>query len=120
VLDISYVVRAKERSLDREDIVEGGSLETIRQMVASGVGVTVLPSTSIGAGGAGDPIRILPFSRPAPTRRVGLAWRRSFRGRRRLRRCARRSPRLQSFAGRKDRMTRVHATPADRAFDGLR
>ena len=59
--------------------VEGGSLETIRQMVAGGVGVTVLPATSTAAGsGAGDLIRILPFARPAPTRRVGLAWRRSF------------------------------------------
>jgi LysR family hydrogen peroxide-inducible transcriptional activator len=77
VLDICNVMRAKERS-SLARTVEGGSLETIRQMVASGVGVTVLPSTSIGAGGTGDLIRILPFSRPAPTRRVGLAWRRSF------------------------------------------
>ena len=77
VLDICNVVRAKERS-SLAKTVEGGSLETIRQMVASGVGVTVLPSTSIGAGGTGDLIRILPFARPAPTRRVGLAWRRSF------------------------------------------
>jgi LysR family hydrogen peroxide-inducible transcriptional activator len=77
VLDICHVVRAKERSpLART--VEGGSLETIRQMVAGGVGVTVLPSTSVGAGGTGDLIRILPFARPAPTRRVGLAWRKSF------------------------------------------
>jgi LysR family hydrogen peroxide-inducible transcriptional activator len=77
VLDICNVMRAKERS-SLARTVEGGSLETIRQMVASGVGVTVLPSTSIGAGGTGDLIRIVPFSRPAPTRRVGLAWRRSF------------------------------------------
>ena len=59
--------------------VEGGSLETIRQMVAGGVGITVLPSTSIGAGGMqSDLIRILPFARPTPERRVALAWRRSF------------------------------------------
>jgi LysR family hydrogen peroxide-inducible transcriptional activator len=48
-------------------------------MVAGGVGVTVLPATSIGAGGMqSDLIRILPFARPTPERRVGLAWRRSF------------------------------------------
>ena len=59
--------------------IEGGSLETIRQMVASGVGVTVLPATSVNANSSpGDLIRILPFARPVPTRRVGLAWRRSF------------------------------------------
>ncbi|HUQ77031.1 MAG TPA: hydrogen peroxide-inducible genes activator [Burkholderiales bacterium] len=63
----------------RTRAIEGGSLETIRQMVASGVGVTVLPSTSIGPNnGPGDLIRILPFTRPTPTRRVGLAWRRSY------------------------------------------
>ncbi len=48
-------------------------------MVAGGVGVTVLPANSVsGAGGAGDLIRVVPFGRPVPTRRVGLAWRRSF------------------------------------------
>ncbi|MNC93435.1 DNA-binding transcriptional regulator OxyR [compost metagenome] len=48
-------------------------------MVAGGVGVTVLPATSVGtSGGATDLIRILPFAKPVPTRRVGLAWRRSF------------------------------------------
>jgi len=78
VLEICHTVRSRDRS-SLARTVEGGSLETIRQMVASGVGVTVLPSTSLGgAGGAGDLIRILPFARPVPTRRVGLAWRRSF------------------------------------------
>jgi LysR family transcriptional regulator, hydrogen peroxide-inducible genes activator len=78
VLDICHTVRSRERSpLART--VEGGSLETIRQMVAGGVGVTVLPATSTAtSGGSSDLIRILPFARPAPTRRVGLAWRRSF------------------------------------------
>jgi LysR family hydrogen peroxide-inducible transcriptional activator len=78
VLDICHTVRARDRS-PLAKTVEGGSLETIRQMVAGGVGVTVLPATSTTpGGGAGDLIRILPFARPVPTRRVGLAWRRSF------------------------------------------
>jgi LysR family hydrogen peroxide-inducible transcriptional activator len=77
VLEICHVVRAKDRSpLART--VEGGSLETIRQMVAGGVGVTVLPATSVNSAVASDLIRILPFTKPAPTRRVALAWRRSF------------------------------------------
>lgn len=78
VLDICHTVRSRERSVLART-VEGGSLETIRQMVAGGVGVTVLPANSVsGAGGAGDLIRVVPFGRPVPTRRVGLAWRRSF------------------------------------------
>ena len=78
VLELCHTVRSRERSgLART--VEGGSLETIRQMVAGGVGVTVLPATSVNAGGVqSDLIRILPFARPTPERRVGLAWRRSF------------------------------------------
>ena len=79
VLEFCHALRSKERS-GIAKTVEGGSLETIRQMVASGVGVTVLPSTSVSPGhsGAGDLIRVLPFSPPVPVRRVGLAWRRSF------------------------------------------
>jgi LysR family hydrogen peroxide-inducible transcriptional activator len=80
VLEFCHTVRTRERSaLSRT--VEGGSLETIRQMVASGVGITVLPATSIasaGGTGPGDLIRILPFAKPTPMRTVGLAWRRSF------------------------------------------
>src|SRR3954462_4509400 len=79
VLDICTVVRSRDRSsLSRT--VEGGSLETIRQMVAGGVGITVLPATSVAATGpnASDLIRILPFGKPVPSRRVAMAWRRSF------------------------------------------
>jgi LysR family hydrogen peroxide-inducible transcriptional activator len=77
VLEFCHTMRSRDRSALART-VEGGSLETIRQMVASGVGITVLPSTSVGAGGAGDLIRILPFAKPVPTRRVALAWRRTF------------------------------------------
>jgi LysR family transcriptional regulator, hydrogen peroxide-inducible genes activator len=56
---------------------EGSSLETIKYMVAAGMGVTVVPSLSV----AREPhphIAYIPFEEPAPTRRVVLAWRRSF------------------------------------------
>ena len=62
----------------RTRAIEGGSLETIRQMVASGVGITVLPGTSVSGNPSNDLIRVLPFGRPQPSRRVGLAWRRSY------------------------------------------
>ena len=58
---------------------EGSSLETIRHMVASGLGVTVLPMTSIPEKVPRDSlIAYLPFSKPVPERRVVLAWRKSF------------------------------------------
>jgi LysR family hydrogen peroxide-inducible transcriptional activator len=77
VIDLcSTVARGNRGSLART--LEGGSLETIRQMVASGVGVTVLPSTAVQAGEGGELIRFRPFARPVPERRVVLAWRKSF------------------------------------------
>lgn len=61
---------------------EGSSLETIKHMVASGMGITVVPQLSIPAVQAGQEqlslLRYVPFSDPVPTRRVVLAWRRSF------------------------------------------
>ena len=56
---------------------EGSSLETIKHMVASGMGVTVVPQLSVPA----EPhphVAYVPFADPVPTRRVVLAWRRSF------------------------------------------
>ena len=58
---------------------EGSSLETIRHMVASGLGVTVLPQTSVPEKPPRDSlIDYKPFKSPAPDRRVVLAWRKSF------------------------------------------
>ncbi len=56
---------------------EGSSLETIRYMVASGMGVTVVPQLAVPAS-RDEHIAYVAFTRPAPTRRVVLAWRRSF------------------------------------------
>lgn len=56
---------------------EGSSLETIKYMVASGMGVTIVPRLSVPADEQPH-IVYVPFERPAPTRRVVLAWRRSF------------------------------------------
>ena len=56
---------------------EGSSLETIKYMVASGMGVTVVPQLSVPKD-AEPHIRYIPFTRPVPTRRVVLVWRRTF------------------------------------------
>lgn len=58
---------------------EGSSLETIRHMVASGIGITVLPHASVPDMQSKDGmLRYVPFSKPVPSRRVVLAWRKSF------------------------------------------
>ena len=56
---------------------EGSSLETIKHMVASGMGVTVVPRLSVAAGPQPH-LAYVPFAEPVPTRRVVLVWRRSF------------------------------------------
>ncbi len=79
---------------------EGSSLETIKHMVASGMGITVVPRLSVPAEALAESsaqaaranlhvrhvqpvqpvqhVHYLRFVAPAPTRRVVLAWRRSF------------------------------------------
>jgi LysR family hydrogen peroxide-inducible transcriptional activator len=56
---------------------EGSSLETIKYMVASGMGVTVVPQLSVPKD-TQPHIRYIRFIAPVPTRRVVLAWRRTF------------------------------------------
>jgi len=54
------------------------SLETLRQMVAAGHGVTLLPQlATIGPGGTTRGLRVRPFARPSPSRSIGAVWRKS-------------------------------------------
>jgi LysR family hydrogen peroxide-inducible transcriptional activator len=62
---------------DGRTVVNGSSLETIRYMVASGLGVTVLPKSAV-TNINHDMLEVRPFSEPVPKRTVALAWRASF------------------------------------------
>ncbi len=71
---------------DLQKTLESGSIETIRHMVASGVGVTVLPCTAAGAEEYSRRLlAIRRFADKTPSRQVILAWRRGY-------------PRLQTIA----------------------
>ncbi len=62
-----------------QENLEGSSLETIRYMVASGIGITILPDTAIGAEYLRwDLLTTRPLAVDSPQRRIGLAWRKSF------------------------------------------
>jgi len=70
---------------EREDaggvaqMLEGSSLETIRHMVASGIGITVMPASSVDTITKDDRLlRVKSFVEPQPSRRIGLVWRNSF------------------------------------------
>lgn len=56
---------------------EGSSLETLCHMVATGLGVTVLPMSATLSNRYSD-LKSIPFDKPVPTRSVALAWRASF------------------------------------------
>ena len=57
---------------------QGNSLETLRSMVASGLGVSVLPATALTARNDSPLVRAVPFAPPAPTRRIVAACRTGF------------------------------------------
>lgn len=60
-------------------VTEGSSLETIRLMVASGLGASVLPLSAVhNANFQSDRVVHRPFEEPVPFRTVAVAWRASF------------------------------------------
>jgi LysR family hydrogen peroxide-inducible transcriptional activator len=60
------------------DIRLGHSIGTIRCMVASGLGVSVLPEGALRHPYNNEMISVIPFRSPPPSRRVALAWRAGF------------------------------------------
>ena len=57
--------------------VQATSLGTLVQMIANGLGITLLPATSLEVEArAGSGIALRAFEAPAPGRTIGLAWRR--------------------------------------------
>jgi len=70
-LSVCQLAGASERSGFRAT-----SLETLRQMVAAGVGVTLLPQLAVQPPVAPSPdVRLLHFTEPVPRRRIGMYWR---------------------------------------------
>ena len=63
-------------SRGREE-VRATSLETLRQMVGMGLGITLLPALAVDAGPrvSKKSVEIRPFKKPVPGRTIGLVWR---------------------------------------------
>jgi LysR family hydrogen peroxide-inducible transcriptional activator len=66
--------------LNRGDapVTRTNSLETVRNMVASGLGVSVLPRDALTPKYHSKLVVPVPFARPVPSRRIALAYRKSF------------------------------------------
>lgn len=68
-------------SSDQREELKATSIETLRQMVAAGVGCTLLPRLAAipGAGSIeSGMVEIRRFEAPEPVRTIGLAWRRGY------------------------------------------
>jgi LysR family hydrogen peroxide-inducible transcriptional activator len=69
----------REKSAQGNAVVEGSSLETLKHMVASGLGITVLPNSAALEATYGEiTLAVRPFIDPAPKRSIALAWRVSY------------------------------------------
>ena len=67
-----------ELSRHSQDTVQGNSLETIRNMVASGLGITVMPACATNPYPGDKLLQVVSFSSPEPSRRIAIVWRKSF------------------------------------------
>lgn len=74
----NQVLQACPKLSQKGEILQGNSLDTIRNMVASNLGLTVLPASATISRYENPLIKVVPFSKPVPTRKIALAWRKSF------------------------------------------
>jgi len=82
-------------------VTRTNSLETVRNMVASGLGVSVLPRDALTPKYHSRLVVPVPFAKPAPSRRIALASRKSF-------------PRPEAIAAIRNAVLVTRGAPADR------
>jgi LysR family hydrogen peroxide-inducible transcriptional activator len=82
-------------------VTRTNSLETARNMVASGLGISVLPRDALTPKYHSRRVVPVPFARPAPSRRIALASRKSF-------------PRPEAIAAVRAAVAACRATPGTR------
>ena len=94
--------------LNRTDtqVTRSNSLETVRNMVASGLGVSVLPRDALTPKYHSRLVVPVPFTKPAPSRRIALAFRKSF-------------PRPAAIAAIRDAVVACRAGPAAQAHRAI-
>jgi len=71
------VVEACPELSKKSEVLQGNSLETIRNMVASNLGISVLPKTATAINYNNPLVKIIPFKNPVPFRRIAIAYRKS-------------------------------------------
>jgi len=72
-LDVCFMAGAKENAG-----FHASSLETLRHMVGEGMGMTLIPELAVPTKhNKQDAVRYIPFESPAPSRQIGLLYRKS-------------------------------------------
>lgn len=74
----NQVLQACPQLSRKGEVMQGNSLETVRNMVASNLGITVLPCSAVVERYSNPLVKVVPFEPPAPIRRIALAWRKSY------------------------------------------
>lgn len=69
-LDVCNAHNARENTSFRAT-----SIETLRQLVAANIGITLIPELAVGSRSGG--VRYIPFKDQSPSRSIGICWRRS-------------------------------------------
>ncbi|WP_039018434.1 LysR substrate-binding domain-containing protein [Halocynthiibacter namhaensis] len=59
------------------DVMEGSSLSTLVRMVGAGLGMTLIPEMAVPFEVQSESVEVTTFARPAPSRKVGMIWRKS-------------------------------------------
>lgn len=65
------------KQVDAINTFGASSLSTIVEMVAGGLGITLLPEICLAIEERGRTIKLMQFAEPEPARTIGLAWRKS-------------------------------------------
>ena len=84
LLNVGHCFRAQVLDacpeLNRQDthVTRTNSLETVRNMVASGLGISVLPRDALTPKYHSKLVVPIPFTKPVPSRRIAIAYRKSF------------------------------------------
>ena len=65
-----------QSALPRE-MLDGSSLTTLVQMVGAGIGVTLIPEMAVSVETRSASVSIARFSRPEPSRTIGMIWRKT-------------------------------------------
>ena len=65
------------KTANPRELLDGSSLTTLVQMVAGGIGVTLIPEMAVAVETHATAVSVARFAGPQPSRRIGMIWRKT-------------------------------------------